>query len=283
MCLTKLNLYQKVRSDLHSAHTRKYSYKLAFRTASAHMEQLTSDLSGIAVYFNNILVSGKDAEDHLHNLQELLKRLDSNGLRYRMCLLADASHISKIHPVQDGLAKGPKVDAVMQMPPPKDIPTLRSFLGSIQFYGKFLPDLATVMEPLTSITRKDTRWKWTAAEQDTLDTPKSMLNKNIVLAHFNPSCPIHIFCNASKVGMRTVHFHCYSDGSERPITNAYKTLSQTQEKYLQIQKEALVVTFGLHKFHQFFYGRQLILVTDYRPSSPRSGHTRRLLFWQQID
>ena len=89
----------------------------------------------------------------------------------------------------------------MKMQPPKDVPTLRSFLGSIQFYGKFIPDLATVMEPLTCLTRKDTRWKWTSAEQDAFDKLKSMLNEDTILAHFDPSCPIGISRDASEVGI----------------------------------------------------------------------------------
>ena len=49
---------------------------------------------------------------------------------------------------QQGIAKGPKVDAVKMMPPPENVSSLRSFLGSIQFYGKFLPNLATITESL---------------------------------------------------------------------------------------------------------------------------------------
>ena len=231
------------------------------------MEQLTSGLSRVAVYLDDILVGGKDAEDHLHNLRELLKRLDSNGLRcrYDKCAFAQPQVTYLGYTLsRDGLAKGPKVDAVMKMQPPNDVTTLRSFLGSIQFYGKFLPDLATVMEPLTRLTRKDTRWKWTAAEQDAFDKLKSMLNEDTVLAHFDPSCPIGISCDASEVGIGAVLFHRYSDGSERPIANASKTLSPAQKKYSQIQKEALSIIFALHKFHQFLYGRHSLLVTNHR-------------------
>ena len=203
------------------------------------MEQLTSDLSGVAVHIDDILVSGEDAEDHQHNLRELLKRLDSNGIRcrYDKCAFAQPQVTYLGYTLsRDGLAKGPKVDAVMKMQSPNDVTTLRSFLGSIQFYGKFLPDLATVMEPLTRLTRKDTRWKWTAAEQDAFDKLKSMLNEGTVLAHFDPSCPIGISCDASEVEIGAVLFHRYSDGSERPIANASKTLSPAQKKYLQFKR-----------------------------------------------
>ncbi|XP_062521210.1 uncharacterized protein K02A2.6-like [Corticium candelabrum] len=232
------------------------------------MEQLTSDLSGVAVYLDDILVSGRNAEDHLHNLRGLLKRLNDKGLRCRLekCAFAQSRITYLGHTLLlQGLAKGPKVDAVMQMPPPKDVATLKSFLGSIQFYRKFLPNLATAAEPLTRLTRKDVRWKWTTTEQTAFNDLKAMLNTDTVLAHFNPSCPIGISCDASDVGIGAVLFHRYPDGSERPIANASKTLSSAQKKYSQIQKEALSIIFALHKFHQFLYGRHFILVTDHRP------------------
>ena len=60
-------------------------------------------------------------------------------------------------------------------------------------------------------------------------------------------------------------FHRYPDGSERPIANASKTLTETQRKYSQVHKEALSVIFGLKKFHQFPFSMKFILVTDHKP------------------
>ena len=232
------------------------------------MFQLTNDLKGVAVYLDDILVSGATAEDHLQNLRALLQRLQDKGLRCRLekCIFAQPSvEYLGYQLSQSGISKSTKVDAVLEMPPPKDVPSLRSFLGSVQFYSKFLPNLSTITEPLHKLTRKGVNWGWNHEQKASFNTLKKMLSSNSVLAHFDPSLPLGISCDASNVGIGAVLFHRFPDGSERPVANASKTLTDAQRKYSQIQKEALSIVFALQKFHQYLYGRRFILVTDHKP------------------
>ena len=120
-------------------------------------------------------------------------------------------------------------------------------------------------EPLTRLTRRDMPWKWGEEQQAAFQHLKTILSKDTILVHYDPHLDIGISCDASNVGIGTVLFHRYPDGSERPIANASKTLSPTQRRYSQIQREALAVIFGLKKFHHFLYGRKFILVTDHKP------------------
>ena len=115
------------------------------------MNYLTGDLPGVAVYLDDIRISGKTAEDHLNNLRRLLKRLNDRGLRclIQKCVFAQDSMTYLGHTIsRDGISKGPKADAVTKMPASSNVSQLRSFLGSVQFYNKFLLDLSTISEPL---------------------------------------------------------------------------------------------------------------------------------------
>ena len=126
------------------------------------MNDLTSDLPGVAVYLDDILVSGKDAKDHYHNLQRLLDRLHDQGLRCKRekCSFAQPQVEYLGHMLQrDGIHKGQKVDAVLTMPAPSDVTSLKSFLCSVHFYTKFLPpSYAIEAEPLYRLTKKDVEW-----------------------------------------------------------------------------------------------------------------------------
>ena len=242
------------------------------------MDEITKDLQGVCVYLDDLIVSGSNAEEHIRNLRKLLQRLHDKGLRCRLekCQFALPSveylgHILS----KDGIAKGSKLNAILDMPPPTDVSTLRSFLGSVQFYGKFLPpNFADVAEPLYRLTRANSPWKWSAEEDEAFVKLKTLLSKDTVLTHFDPSVPIGISCDASKVGVGAVLFHRYQDGSERPIANISKSLTSSQRNYSQIQKEALAIIFALKKFYQFLFGRKFTLVTDHKPLLALFGPTK---------
>ena len=113
-----------------------------------------------------------------------------------------------------GVSKGSKVDAIVKMPSPTDITGLRSFLGTVQFYRKFIPNLSTMTELLTRLTCRDMPWKWGEEQQAAFQCLKTILSKDTILVHYDPHLDIGISCDASNVGIGTVLFHCYPDGSE---------------------------------------------------------------------
>ncbi|GBL79130.1 Retrovirus-related Pol polyprotein from transposon 17.6 [Araneus ventricosus] len=97
-----------------------------------------------------------------------------------------------------------------------------------------------------------------------------------VLVHYDPQLPITLASDASPVGVGCVLAHIYPDGSERPIAFAYKTLSKTEQKYSQIDKEALAIVWAVKKFHLYLKGRRFTLVTDHKPLVAIFGSKRGL-------
>ena len=171
------------------------------------MDQLTQDLPGVAVYLDDLLFSGKDAEDHLKNLRQLLQRLHEKGLRCRLekCQFAEPYVEYLGHLLSsEGVAKGPKVNDLLKLTPPTDVSSLKSFLGSVLFYAKFLPpDLATITEPLYRLTKK-VQWTWSRKQETAFKKLKDLLTSENVLVHYNSKLPIGISCDASNVGIGAV-------------------------------------------------------------------------------
>jgi len=130
----------------------------------------------------------------------LLERLRDKGLRCQLeiCTFAQPEVAYLGHVLSSkGIHRGPKFSALNEMPVPHDVSTLRSFLGSVQFYAKFLPPtFASVAEPLWRLTRKGHRWAWGSEEEAAFCRLKELLSTADVLAHFDPSLPLGVACDA---------------------------------------------------------------------------------------
>ena len=140
------------------------------------MDKLTGDLEGVAS--GRHLISGAKATEHLSNLKSLLKWLQDNGLRCNLskCRFAEPTVEYLGHTLsKDGIKMGRQVDAVAKMPAPTSVSTLKSFIGSVQFYSKFIPNLSTISEPLTRLTRTKTDWQRTSREESSFQGLKKLL------------------------------------------------------------------------------------------------------------
>ena len=158
-----------------------------------------------------------------------------------------------------------KVEAVLRAPAPTNIATLRSFLGLVNYYGKFIPTLATTLAPLYSLLQKSKRWSWGKSQAEAFDKVKKLLLSSRVLVHFDDSLPLTLSCDASPYGIGAVLSHTMPNGDERPVSFASRTLAETEKKYAQLEKEALAIVYAVRKFHQYLYGRKFELRTDHKP------------------
>ncbi|XP_039518223.1 uncharacterized protein K02A2.6-like [Pimephales promelas] len=242
------------------------------------MDQVLSGLSGVQCYLDDILVTGKTEAEHLSNLDGTLQRLKEYGLRVRKdkCEFFKQSVEYLGHVIDaDGLHKAPsKVRAVLEAPAPQNTSQLRSFIGLLNYYGRFVNGLATLLKPLHQLLCRNQSWKWTQQCETTFQEAKKALVKSGVLTHFNPKLPLQLACDASPYGVGAVISHIMPSGEERPIAFASRTLNKAESKYAQIEREALGIIFGVRKFHQYLYGRQFILLTDHRPLTTILGpHT----------
>ena len=178
----------------------------------------------------------------------------------------------------DGIRATPeKIAGIMQAPMPKNVQQLRSFLGLLNYYRKFLPNLATIIQLLNDgdLLRKDQKWDWTKECSQTMDSAKQLLTTSNLLMHYDPSLPLKLAADASQYGLGAVISHILPNGEERPIAFTSRSLSPSEKNYSQIDKEALALIYGVRKFHNYLYGRKLTLVTDHKPLTsilgPKTG------------
>ena len=253
-----------------------YQFKrLPFGVASATaifqrtIEGILKGMPFTVVRVDDILVSGMDDMDHLQNVDEVLQRLERAGLRAKRekCdfFMPEVIYMGYI---VDRLGHRPnpeKVKAILEAPVPRNAQELKSYLGMLQYYGRFLKDLSTSLEPLHLLLRKSQPWRWSREQQHAFEETKQRLCSTELLAHYQPDLPLHLFCDASPYGVGAVLSHTFRDGSERPIAYASRALSAAERNYAQLDKEALAIAFGVKKFHNYVCGRLVTIWTDHKP------------------
>ena len=165
-----------------------------------------------------------------------------------------------------GLHKSPsKVKVIVEAPSPKNVNQLRSFLGLLTYYAKFVPNLSNTLKPLHELLNKTKKWKWTDKCETAFKEVKTALSQSEALTHFDPTLPLQLACDASPYGVGAVVSHIMASGEKRPIAFVSRTFSKAESNYTQIQREALSIVFGVKKFHQYLFGRKFPLLMDHRP------------------
>jgi len=151
------------------------------------------------------------------------------------------------------------------MPAPTNVTTLRSFLGLVNYYQSFVPNMRSIRYPLDNLLKKDTGWNWPASCQQAFDSIRGTLNSDLLLTHYDPSLEVIVAADASEQGAGAVIQHKWPNGQTKAIAHASCSLTPAELNYSQIEKEGLALIFAVKKFHKYIYGRHFTLLTDHRP------------------
>ena len=153
----------------------------------------------------------------------------------------------------------------MEAPPPKNVAQLKAFLGLVNYYAKFLKNVASILAPLYKLLHKNAHWTWGSEQQSVYEQIKEQLKSDSVLIHYDPTKIVTLSCDASPYGLGAVLSHITQDNVEQPIAFASRTLSPAEKHYAQLDKEGLAIIFSLKKFHQYLQGRHFIVHSDHKP------------------
>lgn len=252
-----------------NTHRGLYRYNVLPQGVASSPSIFDKNIRMTGSYLDDGICSGKTDQQHLQSLKKILQRmrdvnyhLSRDKCEFMKRRIEFLGHVITEKGLHTSLKK---VEAIANIKRLRDVTELRSFLGLINFYGKFVPFLADICAPLYRLLQHDVQWKWTKECETAFVKVKAKLMSNDVLAHFNPELSIGVSCDASPKGLGVVLFHRLPDGQERPIQFASKILTPTEQRYWQIEREGLSIIFGVKKFFKYLYGRKFIMITDHKP------------------
>ena len=205
------------------------------------------------MHADDILITGKYEEKHLATLEKVLDRLETAGLHLqrKKChyLMSSVKYLRHrmdtqgLHPTEE------KLRAIKDAPE-LNVGRAEGIFGYamilLQFHSKH--GMATALNPLYQL-----------------------LLSSQVLVHYDPDQEIVLACDASESGIGVVLSHRQPDSTNKPIGFVPQTLTDTEKRYSQLEKEGLACVFGVTRFHAYIYGRGFTLTTDHKPTARPTG------------
>lgn len=236
------------------------------------MNKVLTGLQGIRclVYLDDIVIYAKNLSDHQLKLKEVLNSLRKYNLKLQptKCKFLRKEVVYLGHLISgNGIQPDPnKTNVIQSITPPKDRKQVKSFLGLVGYYRKFIPNFAKLAHPLNRLLKQDVGFEWDAICDESFELLKEAIVKPPILQYPNFCRRFFITTDASNVAIGAVLSQKDDpNGLDLPIAFASRVLNKAEKNYSTIEKEALAVVWAVTHFRPYVYGQKFTVVTDHKP------------------
>ncbi|CAH8821629.1 unnamed protein product [Trichobilharzia szidati] len=253
---------------LYKLHGSKYFSKIDLKDAYLQIpldeviNQMIDGLDGVESYQDDIIVHGPNIELHNERLLKLFRRFcEKNVLVNPSKCHFTLSSVSCLGYTVD--SEGFRPDArrlapLIQAPSPNNMTSLRSWIGTLQFYSRFIANFTQLLSPLFNIVSSK-QFKWEQQHEDILRKTLEFLNKQAFLRPFSSKDKSVLTTDASPTGIAAV-----LEQNGQPVICISRRLSKSEQGYSQTQKEALAVVWAIRRLHKYLFGTKFHIVTDHQ-------------------
>ena len=218
----------------------------------------------VIVFIDDILVYSSSKEEHAEHLRIVLQTLKEHQLyakfikcQFWLDRVAFLGHVVSA----EGISVDPqKIEAIVDWKPPTNVTEVRSFLGLAGYYRKFVVEgFSKIATPLTNLTRKEEKFIWSEACQNSFDELKQRLTTAPVLTLPSGSEGFTVYCDASRQGLG-----CVLIQHDRVIAYASRQLKKHEVNYPTHDLELAAVVFALRIWRHYLYGVPCRIFTDHK-------------------
>ena len=237
-------------------------------TFSRLMDNVLSGLSWevCLYYLDDIIIFSRGWQEHLDRLRMVFSRLREANLRLgpRKCTLARSSVTFLGHHVpEEGLRPDPRLlDSIRKIPIPTTVTQVRSFLGLVGYYRRFIKGFLKIAAPLNHLLEKNRPFKWDDECTRAYQELKALLLQEPVVAYPDFTVPFRLYTDASNIGLGAILAQ-QQGGRERIICCASRTLNKAEQNYSATKKECLAVVWGIKNFRNYLIANHFKVYTDH--------------------
>ena len=240
------------------------------------------------VYLDDIIIFGETLQEHHYRLQQVFQKLREHDIQLEpdKCefLKTELQYLG--HTITaDGVAPDPnKIRAIVEFPTPKTTTSVKSFLGLVGYYRKFIPNFSRRAKPLNDLLKKTQTWKWEREQEESLRDLKEQITKPPVLQFPDFTQPFVLTTDASDYAVGSI-LSQGDIGQDKPIAFASRTLNKAEINYSTVEKELLAIVWSCKHFRPYLLGRTFTVVTDHKPLTwifSIKDPSSRLLRWRLL-
>ncbi|KAH9318924.1 hypothetical protein KI387_020693, partial [Taxus chinensis] len=206
--------------------------------------------------------------DHLYQMETTFQRLDEAqaSLNPKKCVFGCSKGVLLGHVVsRDGIGIDPnKVSKIKELPSPMNRSKLRSFLGHVGYYRRFIKNFSKIAQPLTQFLKKDVTYELGNKAHEAFGQLKESLVSSPVLKNLDWSKPFIVYTDASDAALGSTLSQKDENGNEHPIYFGSRQMSSAEVNYTVTEKEALAIIFAVKKFRNYLLGKKFLVVTDHQ-------------------
>ena len=232
--------------------------------------------SFIETYIDDLMTHSMTFDDHVKHLDILFKQLKEHKLVVKLskCKFAQIEVKFLGHIIsQNKMKTNPEaVEAVKRWQKPagtgkQAVTAIRGFLGTINWYRKFIPRCADISRPLIHLTKKNVKFEWTPECQKSFENLRDALISAPVLSIADPNKEYILHTDASDYAMGAILMQTDENDDLHPIAFASKNFNDAQKNYDTTDREALAVVWALEHFNTYCEGHKYTLITDHQALS----------------
>jgi hypothetical protein len=230
------------------------------------MDQMFEGVDFLKCHIVDVLVHRKELMQHLVHLEELFKRLHEVNMKIhpKKCEFAITSMVYLGHKILPNgiMAHWAKVVAILEMPNPTDVHTLRSLIGLCNYYKVYVQNFNTITHPLYALLKKDVVWTWSENAQEAFNTFKEKLSEFPILTRPNFSKVFILHADWSALGIGAIFCQLDEEGKEYVIAYASRS-NKAKNNFSSYERECLAVVWVVIHFRPYLFGTKFTLYTDH--------------------
>ena len=234
------------------------------------LRPIFADLKDVHPIHDDVIIGGRTQEEHDANLYAACKKIQESGmtLNIKKCIIGKSEIPWWGLIITDkGVRPDPKkVEALQHAARPRNKDEVKSFLCMVQSNKDFIPNIARLTTNLRNLTKKHTQFMWTKRCQDEFEKLCSSFKEETLLKHYDPDQHTYIFVDAHRTGLSAILAQGDSMETSKPVAFASRATTQIENRYPQLDLEALAIDFGMRRFRLYLVGApEVVIITDHKP------------------